>query len=165
MKTALAFCALMVAAAASQPALATTTSTTAKKVHHHAIRCSDKVLCHKIDNLSAAMNKNFQTLGTTVTAGQTEEADYHTKSLAIQTDTLAMTKSIEGYESQGAQVQHAIFLSFDDKPLAVNEDASSTATKVCTDAGFKAGKPVDITDKHYVFRSSEHLLKSVVCTY
>ncbi len=165
MKTALAFCALVIAATASQPALATTASTTTKKAHHHAIHCSDKVLCHKIDNLSAAMNKNFQNLGTTVTTGQAEEADYHTKSLAMQTDTLALTKSIEGYESQGAQVQHAIFLSFDDKPLAANEDPSATATKVCTDAGFKAGKPVDVTDKHYVFRNSEHLLKSVVCTY
>ncbi len=162
MKTALALCVALAAATVGQPALATTM---AKKPHHHAIRCNDKVLCHKIDNLSATMSKNFQSLGTTVANGQAEEADYHAKSLAIQTDTLTLTKSIEGYEAQGAQVQHAIFLSFEDKPLAASEDPNATATKVCTDAGFKSGKPVDVTDKHYVFRNSEHLLKSVVCTY
>jgi len=162
MKTALVLCALLTTAGASQPVLAATAT---KKPHHHVVHCNDKVLCQKIDSLSATMDKSFQSLGTTIANGQSQEADYHAKSLAIQTETLTLTKSIEGDEAQGAQVQHAIFLSFEDKPLALNEDPTTTATKVCTDAGFKGGKPVDISDKHYIFKNSEHLLKSVVCTY
>lgn len=166
MKLAIGICAVFAASICYQPAVAATTTAAVKKTHHHvAAHCSDKVLCHKIDSLSANLNRNFQSLGTSVAAGQAASADYQAKSLQNQADTLTLVKSIEGYEAQGAQVQHAIYFSFDDKPLDANEDPSATATKVCTDAGFKAGKPVDISQTHHIFSSNQRLLKSVVCTY
>lgn len=146
-------------------ALATAVSAdaaTKHRVHHRAPTCNDKVLCRKVDGLSASMTKNFASLTDTVKAGQAEEADYHTKSLAYSDQMLTSIKAIE---AQGGQTHSAILLSFDNKQLAQGEDAGATANQLCVDSGFKAGKPVDVSAKHGMFSSNATYLKSVVCTF
>jgi len=133
------------------------------KGHRHYVRtCTDKVLCRKIDKLSLEVSKGLQTLNDTVTSGQTAEADFNSKSLALSQETLTSLKAVE---SQGAQAQHAILLTFDDRALSTDETPEAAATKVCTDAGFKTGKAVDVSRTHYVFRSNADYLRSAVCTY
>ncbi len=148
---------------AMSPVVCTAAQTTpSSHVKHHAKTCQDKILCAKLDRLSANMTKGFDALGDSVTQQQTANADFQSKSLALSLDSLTSLKAIQ---AQGTEVQHAILLSYDDKPLAVDENADTTATKACTDAGFKAGKPVDVSKRHGLFSSGNQYLKSVVCTY
>ena len=134
---------------------------TAHKVKHRAPVCNDKLMCRKIDTLSAKIDKNLASLTDTVKAGQAEDAAYHTKQVSYSEQMLSSIKNIE---AQGGQSKSAILLSFSDRKLVEGETAGAVANQTCVDAGFKEGKPVDVSTKHG-WSSSGTYLKSVVCTF
>lgn len=156
----------LLAAAAALVSLGATsadaTVTTIKhRAKHRAPACSDKLLCRKIDGLSARIDKNFNSLNDTVKAGQAENAAYQVKQVAYSEQMLTSMKAIE---AQGGQSKNAILLSFSDRKLVEGETAASVATQTCLDAGFKEGKPVDVSTRHSWTKSGTYL-QSVVCTF
>lgn len=131
--------------------------------HHPAPHCADKVMCGKLDNISARLG-NVQSgvadLSTTVKAGQAADLDYQTKQLAYSEQTLASLKNLE---AQGAQSHSAVLLTFTDRKLTENEKAADVATQTCLDSGFKSGKPVEVVT-HSGWSRNGTYLNSVVCT-
>jgi hypothetical protein len=121
-------------------------------------RCADRVLCRKVDSLSARIN----TLSETVKTGNASEAEYFAKQGAVSDQMLTSLKAIE---AQGATQQSAILLSFADRQLAEGQDAATVANQLCTDSGFKSGKAVDVSKKGGWFSGNTMYLKSVVCMY
>ena len=134
---------------------------TKHKVKRRAPVCADKLMCRKIDTLSAKIDKNFGSLTDTVKAGQAEDAAYHTKQVSYSEQMLSSIKNIE---AQGGQSHSAILLSFSDRKLLEGETAGTVANQTCVDSGFKEGKPVDVSTKRGWSNNGTYL-KSVVCTF
>jgi hypothetical protein len=120
--------------------------------------CADRVMCRKLDSLSAKMSS----LTDTVKANNATQSEFFTKQGAVSDQMLTSLKAIE---AQGANPQNAILLSFADRQLAEGEAPATVANQLCIDAGFKAGKPVDVSKKSGWFSGSSTYLKSVVCTF
>jgi hypothetical protein len=158
--TLLAAAAVVALAASSAPSFAATKH----KAKHPAPRCADRVMCGKLDSISARLS-NVQTgvtdLSTTVKAGQAADLDYQTKQLAYSEQTLASLKAIE---AQGGQSHSAILLTFAERKMAEGEKPADTAQQICLDSGFKAGKPVDVVTRSGWSRNGTYL-NSVVCTF
>ncbi|HVZ29745.1 MAG TPA: hypothetical protein VG839_05090 [Asticcacaulis sp.] len=158
--TLIAAAAVLGLAAVSAPSFAATKH----KAHHPAPRCADRVLCGKLDSISARLGtvqNGVTDLTATVKSGQAAELDYQTKQLAYSDQMLTSLKAIE---AQGGQSHSAVLLTFTDHKLAEGEKAADVATQTCLDSGFKGGKPVEVVTKSGWSRSGTYL-NSVVCTF
>lgn len=151
----------LVAAAALALTAASVPSFAATKHKARAPQCADKVMCRKLDAVSARLSGNIADLSATVKAGQAADLDYQTKQLAYSEQMLTSLKAIE---AQGGQSHSAILLTFADRKMAEGEKPADVATQMCLDSGFKAGKPVDVVTRSGWSRNGT-FLNSVVCTF